>query len=87
MIAKHRALLSPRRFSFQKKYCFLLARFFMIAHFERVSIVCALALLTRVLNVWFCAVIEFTFSYAIHEKIAVCAISVFQEKVDVEFTR
>ena len=59
----------------------------MIAHFERVSIVCALALLTRVLNVWFCAVIEFTYSYAFHDKIAVRAISVFQEKVDVEFTR
>ena len=58
----------------------------MIAHFERVSIVCALALLTRVLNVWFCPVIEFTYSYAIHEKIAVRAISVFQEKFDVEFT-
>ena len=59
----------------------------MIADFERVSIVCALALLTRVLNVWFRPIIEFTYSYAIHEKIAVCAISVFQEKFDVEFTR
>ena len=29
-----------------KKYCFLLARFSMIANFEKVSIVCALALLT-----------------------------------------
>ena len=59
----------------------------MKAHFERVSIVNALALLTRVLNVWFCAVIEFTYSYTIHENIAVRAISFFQEKVDVEFTR
>ena len=56
----------------------------MIADFERV---CALALLTRVLNVWFRPVIEFTYSYAIHEKIAVRAISAFQEKFDVEFNR
>ena len=59
----------------------------MIADFERVSIVSALALLTRVLNLWFRPVIEFTYSYAIHKKIAVRAISVFQEKFDVEFTR
>ena len=59
----------------------------MIADFERVSIVCALALLTRVRNVWLRPVIEFTYSYAIHEKIAVRAISFFQEKFDVEFTR
>ena len=59
----------------------------MIADFERVSIACALALLTRVLNVWFRPVIESTYSYAIHEKSAVRAISVFQEKFDVEFTR
>ena len=32
-------------------------------------------------------VIEFTYSYAIHEKIAVRAISVFQEEFDVEFSR
>ena len=32
-------------------------------------------------------VIEFTYSYAIHEKIAVHAILVFQEEFDVEFTR
>ena len=67
-----------------KKYCFLFARFFMIADFEKV---CALAMRTRVLNVWFRLVIEFSCSYAIHEKIAVRAISVFQEKFDVEFTR
>ena len=65
-----------------KKYCFLFARFFMRADFERV---CALTLLTRVLNVWFRP--EFTYSYAIQEKIAVRAISVFPEKFDVEFTR
>ena len=59
----------------------------MIADFKRVSIVCALALLTRVLNVWFRPIIEFTYSYAIDEKVAVRAISVFQEKFDVEFTR
>ena len=59
----------------------------MIADFERVSIVCALALLTRVLKVWFSPVIEFTYSYATHEKMAVRAISVFEEKFDVEFTR
>ena len=59
----------------------------MIADFERVSIVCALALLTGVLNFWFRPVIEFTYSYAIHEKVAVRAISIFQEKFDVEFTR
>ena len=59
----------------------------MIADFKSVSIVRALALLTRVLNVWFRAVIEFTYSYAIPEKIAVHAISVFQEKFDVKFTR
>ena len=64
-----------------KKYCFLFAKFFMIADFERVSIVCALSLITRVLNVWFRPVIEFTYSDAIHEKIAVHAISVFQEKI------
>ena len=49
----------------------------MLADFKRVSIVRALALLTRVLNVWFRAVIEFTYRYAIHEKIA----------AHVEFTR
>ena len=59
----------------------------MIADFKSVSIVPALALLTRVLNVWFRAVIKFTYNYVIHEKIAVGAISVFQEKFDVKFTR
>ena len=59
----------------------------MIADFESVSIVWALALLTKVLNICFGPVIEFTYSYAIHEKVAVPAISVFQEKLDVEFTR
>ena len=59
----------------------------VIVEFERISIVCVLALLTSVLNVWFRPVIEFTYSDAIHEKIAVHAISVFQEKFDVEFTR
>ena len=59
----------------------------MIADLERVSIACALALLTRVLNDWFRLVIETTYSGAIHEKIAVRAISVFQEKFDLEFTR
>ena len=67
-----------------KKYCFLFARFFMIADFKRG---CALALLTRVLNVWFRPIIEFTYSYAIHGKITVRAISVVQEKFDVQFTR
>ena len=47
----------------------------MIPDFERVSIV------------WFRPIIQFTYSYAIHEKIAVRAISVFQEKFDVKFTR
>ena len=70
-----------------KIYCFLLARFLMIADFKSVSIVSALALLTRVLNVWFRAVIKFTYNYVIHEKIAVGAISVFQKKFDVKFTR
>ena len=51
-----------------KIYCFLLARFFMIAEFKRVSIVRSLALLTRVLNVWLRALIEFTYSYATREK-------------------
>ena len=59
----------------------------MIADLARVSIVCALALLTRILNVWFRPVIESTYRYAIHEKIAVRAISVFQEKFNLEFTR
>ena len=59
----------------------------MIADLERVSMACALALLTRVVNVWFRPVIESTYRYAIHEKIAVQAISIFQEKFDLEFTR
>ena len=59
----------------------------MIANFEKVSIVCALALLTRVLTVWFRPVIEITYSYAIYQKTAVRAISVFQKKFGLEFTR
>ena len=85
-IAKQRTAFSTKVF-IPKKCYFLFARFFMIADFQRVSIVCALALLTKVLNVCFGPVIEFTYSYAIHEKVEVRAISVFQEKLDVEFTR
>ena len=40
----------------------------LTADFERVSNVCALVWLTKIPNVWFRLVIEFTFSYAIQEK-------------------
>ena len=40
----------------------------MTADFERVFIVCELARFTKIQNVWFCTVSEFTFSDAIHDK-------------------
>ena len=53
---------------FQAKNILFSIRQILRADFERVSIFCALARLTKVQNVCFRQITEFTFSYAIQEK-------------------
>ena len=68
---KYEALLSQRAWNksgFHSKNILFSIHKILTTDFERVLIVCALARLTKVQNVWFCPVIEFIFSYAIQGK-------------------